>query len=309
MLTTLYQWAWVFKFLDAAQMTLAGAIFLVFPRRRRRPGTRAPQRSGLAGGPKAAGHGGLRAALPLLFTLYLAAVPGCGARFGILFGLLFLIDVGLLAISLARREFLLHLAGGLGTLVSLVAWLAQSYSSAAWPGVLAVVAVFFSRLPARRAARFGARGARPTLRSDAPRSWRRSCSWPFPRSSRSEPAALRPLPLFGTAFVLLGLAAGAAITRKRGTLYYVAVFFVLVAQAAWSARYLAPRASGHSTRPLPGLRARLPRRPRAGSPPRAPLAALGGAPCSSRRSSCCFTWPTTVSHPARSSGSRSCSPS
>jgi uncharacterized membrane protein len=30
-LTTLYQWAWVFKFLDAAQLTLAGAIFLVFP--------------------------------------------------------------------------------------------------------------------------------------------------------------------------------------------------------------------------------------------------------------------------------------
>ena len=83
----------------------------------RRPGTRAPQRSGLAGDRKLQDTALFGAALPLLFTLYLAAVPGYGARFGILFGLLFLIDAGF-SRSLARRDFLLHLAGGLGTLVA-----------------------------------------------------------------------------------------------------------------------------------------------------------------------------------------------
>jgi hypothetical protein len=169
-------------------------------------------------------------------------VPGYGARFGILFGLLFLIDAGLLAISLARREFLLHLAGGLGTLVSLVAWLAQSYSSAAWPGVLAVVAVFFLvyLLAEPLASALG-------RKADAPLG-RATRVAPFllvavPALVALEPAALRPLPLFGTAFVLLGLAAAAAITRKRGTLYYVAVFFVLW-RRPWSARYLAPERLG-----------------------------------------------------------------
>ena len=243
-LTTLYQWAWVFKFLDAAQMTLAGAIFLVFPAASL--GVLALARRSEAGAPadrKLQDTALFGAALPLLFTLYLAAVPGYGARFGILFGLLFLIDVGLLAIGIARREFLLHLAGGLGTLVSLVVWLAQSYTSAAWPGVLAVVAVFFViyLLAEPLASVLGRKVDDPLGRA--------TLVAPFllvaiPALVALEPAALRPLPLFGTAFVLLGLAAAAAILRERGTLYYVAVFFVLVAQAAWSARYLAPERLG-----------------------------------------------------------------
>ena len=243
-LTTLYQWAWVFKFLDAAQMTLAGAIFLVFPAASL--AVLALARRSEAGAPadrKLQDTALFGAALPLLFTLYLAAVPGYGARFGILFGLLFLIDVGLLAIAIARREFLLHLAGGLGTLVSLVVWLAQSYTSAAWPAVLAVVAVFFLvYLLAEPLASALGRKADALL-------GRATLVAPFllvavPALVALEPAVIRPLPLFGTAFVLLGLAAGAAITRERGTLYYVAVFFVLVAQAAWSARYLAPERLG-----------------------------------------------------------------
>src|SRR6185436_17341175 len=139
-LTTLYQWAWVFKFLDSAQLPLAGAIFLAFPAASLGVlalARRSERRSSAADG-RLQG-----AALPLVFTLYLAAVPGYGARFGILFGLLFLIDAGLLAIGIARRDFLLHLAGGLGTLVSLAVWLAQSYTSAAWPAVLAIVGAFF----------------------------------------------------------------------------------------------------------------------------------------------------------------------
>jgi uncharacterized membrane protein len=243
-LTTLYQWAWVFKFLDAAQLPLAGAIFLAFPAASL--GVLAlARRSG--GGAAAEGRlqdtALLGAALPLLFTVYLAAVPGYGARYGILFGLLFLIDAGLLAIGIARREFLLHLAAGLGTLVSLAVWLAQSYTSAAWPAVLAVVSVFFllyllaEPLAAALGREADAKLSRATLVA------------PFllvavPALVGLEPAVVRPLPLFATAFVLLGLAAAAAVLRERGALYYVAVFFVLVAQAAWSARYLAPERLG-----------------------------------------------------------------
>jgi len=244
-LTTLYQWAWVFKFLDSAQLPLAGAIFLAFPAASLGVlalARRSERRSSAADG-RLQDTALLGAALPLVFTLYLAAVPGYGARFGILFGLLFLIDAGLLAIGIARRDFLLHLAGGLGTLVSLAVWLAQSYTSAAWPAVLAIVSAFFLLylLAEPLASALGRTGdaalARATLVAPL-------LLVAVPALVALEPSAVSPLLLFGTAFVLLGLAAAAAILRERGALYYVAVFFVLVAQAAWSARYLAPERLG-----------------------------------------------------------------
>ena len=49
--------------------------------------------------------------MPLLFAFYLAAVPAYGARPELLFGFLFLIDAGLLAIAIARRQELLHAVG------------------------------------------------------------------------------------------------------------------------------------------------------------------------------------------------------
>jgi uncharacterized membrane protein len=235
-LTTLYQWAWVFKFLDATQMPLAAGIFLVFPavslgllalvRRRASPRADRPlQDTALLG-----------TALPLLFAVYLAAVPAYGARFFVLFGLLFLIDVSLLAAAVARREPLLHLAGGLGTLLTFVVWLARSYSSDAWPAVLAALVLFFLfYLLAEPAAAAMGRGVDPILSAV-------TMTAPLllvvaPALVALEPAIERPLPLFGVAFFLLVLA---AIRRERGSLYFVAAFFVLVAEAAWSTRYLAP---------------------------------------------------------------------
>ena len=191
-LTTLYQWGWVLKFLDAPQVPLAAGIFLVLPAaslgvlvlaRRRSPGTaadRSLQDTALLG-----------ATLPLLFTLYLAAVPGYGARFGILFGFLFLVDASLLAIALARREYVLHLAGGLGTLLTFAVWLTRSYTTEAWPAVLGAVAVSSvstsspSRSPDARAAR--------RTPSSPPPPWRRRSSWPpCPPSSSSRPRSSGP---------------------------------------------------------------------------------------------------------------------
>jgi uncharacterized membrane protein len=243
-LTTLYQWAWVLKFLDAKQVPLATGIFLVFPAatlgvlvlaRRRGAGTatdRPLQDTALLG-----------AAMPLLFTLYLAAVPGYGARFGILFGFLFVIDASLLAIGVARREFVLHLAGGLGTLLTFAVWLARSYTSEAWPALLGALGVFVCLyLVAEPLARRMGRGADPFLSAATHVASLLLVS--VPALVLLEPAAERPLVLFGAAFALFALVTAFAIRRRRGSLYFVAAFFVLIAEAAWSARYLGPERLG-----------------------------------------------------------------
>ena len=238
-LTTLYQWGWVFKFLDPQQVPLATGIFLVFPvvslgvvvlaRRGPAAATDRPlQDTALLG-----------ATMPLLFTLYLAAVPGYGARFGILFGFLFLIDASLLAISVARREFLLHLAGGLGTLLTFAVWLARSYTSEAWPAVLGALATFVSLyLVAESLARRLGREADAFLSAA-------TLAAPLllvtvPALVLLEPAVERPLVLFAVAFALFALVAAVAIRRERGSLYFLAAFFVLIAEAVWSAHYLDP---------------------------------------------------------------------
>ena len=55
--------------------------------------------------------------MPLLFAVYLAAVPAYAARPALLFGFLFLVDAGLLAIALARRQGLLHAVGAVATML------------------------------------------------------------------------------------------------------------------------------------------------------------------------------------------------
>src|SRR6185503_12835764 len=66
--------------------------------------------------------------MPLLFAIYLAAVPAYGARAGLLFGFLLLIDVAMLAVSLGRREDgnRLHAVGAVATLLVFAIWLAVS---------------------------------------------------------------------------------------------------------------------------------------------------------------------------------------
>ena len=88
-LTTLYQWGWVIRFLTVNQLSLAMGVFLVFavagfmslvfgPRL-------APE--GETGG--ALGRIGLAAAaMPLFFAVYLAAVPAYGGQPSLLFGFL-----------------------------------------------------------------------------------------------------------------------------------------------------------------------------------------------------------------------------
>src|SRR5690242_3495347 len=61
-------------------------------------------------------------ALPLLFAVYISAVPGFAERYWLLFGFLLLIDAGLAAIARARGPELLHVLGGVTTVAVLCIW-------------------------------------------------------------------------------------------------------------------------------------------------------------------------------------------
>jgi uncharacterized membrane protein len=134
-LTTLYQWGWVFKFLDRSTVPLAMGVFLVFPlaavvgiviAKRNVPmdartgEDESFERSAL-----------ISAAVPAVFAVFLAAVPAYGAHPALLFAFVLLVDVGLMAIALARGEELLHATGAVTTLLTFAVWLAVSYESTA----------------------------------------------------------------------------------------------------------------------------------------------------------------------------------
>src|SRR6185436_3838799 len=122
--TALYQWGWVLKFLNAGSLPLALSIFLIFPilsfaaiaiGEKKSP---ADERSSLFAQTSA-----ISVALPLLFAVYMAAVPGYGDRYWLLFGFLFLVDAGLAAIASKRGPDLLHVGAGIATVVTFCVWL------------------------------------------------------------------------------------------------------------------------------------------------------------------------------------------
>ena len=247
-LTAVYQWGWVAKFLTEGKLGLASGIFLVFP---------LVLYAGLAlGRPEEKGSGEktrlfegsahLAGLLPLLFALFLAAVPAYGARHGLLFGYLFLLVAGLFAVSVWRGPSSLHLGGGLATLVVFAIWAFRSYAPSAWPSVLAFLflfVVFFLAAPfvAERARKplddvgLKAAYAAPLLLALAP------------VLVSAEPRAASPGLLFAVVFVLLALCAAYAVVREEGAVFFAGAFFALLAEAVWSAKHLTPE------RLLPGL--------------------------------------------------------
>ena len=141
--TTLYQWGWVFKFLSVNQLSLAMGIFLVFAvmgfvalissarAAEDRETEWTLEKIGLAA-----------AAMPLFFAVFLAAVPQYGARPGLLFGFLLIIDVGLLAVTISRGDALAHAIGGIAAVLVFAVWLAMSYVSGAWTTATAFAVAF-----------------------------------------------------------------------------------------------------------------------------------------------------------------------
>jgi uncharacterized membrane protein len=240
-LTTLYQWGWVFKFLDTSRLSLAMGVFLIFPlaavtglmlARRRTDGPASPadrsfERTAV-----------VSAGLPLLFAVYLATTPAYGAHASLLFGFLLLLDAGLFVIALMRGQELLHAAGALTTMVVMASWLSGSYvvGDARFTalGFTAAFVLLYLSAPAV-AGRFGRHfdGPGKQARFAAP-----LLLFVFPALVAIEPAFSAPLPLFGTLLGLVLVIAWRAIQSGDGPLYYVAAFFAIASQAAWSAQHL-----------------------------------------------------------------------
>ncbi|MEA2601365.1 MAG: hypothetical protein QOF89_2357 [Acidobacteriota bacterium] len=248
--TALYQWGWVFRFLDASKLPLALGIFLVFP-------LLAFLVPAFSRGPtQEKGNGEARnilartaavgACLPLVFGLYLAAIPAYGARYGLLFGFLFVLQAGLAAVAAFRGPRALHpLAAGTAVL-SFALWFGTSYNAEAWPAALGFVVLFVlfelaapwlaNRLgrPLGEEGRLGALAGPLLLFS-------------FPVLFYLEPAAAAPGLPFAVLFALLAAVAGFALLYEDGRLFSISAFFAVAAEAVWSARSLTPE------RLLPGI--------------------------------------------------------
>jgi uncharacterized membrane protein len=238
--TVFYQWGWVVKFLTAAQLPIALGIFLIFPVLAFAAltlGQRSETRKSWMSLYEQAGN--LSALLPLLFALYMAAVPGYGYSFGLLFGFLFLLDAGLFAIAIARGPETLHLAGGLSTILIWAIWLSSSYEERAWPSIIGFIVLFALYYLATPfiARRYGHDFASPGKSAIYTTPL---ILFVMPCLATMEPACASPWILFGALFLILFAASAYAIYAEEGAIYYIAAAFALLAETAWSIKHLTP---------------------------------------------------------------------
>ncbi len=241
LLTAVYQWGWVDAYLDASALPLAMGIFALFPLVsvaalllaripsddvEGRPGGRAFNLAAL-----------ISAVQPVLFAIYLATVPEYGARPALLFGFVLLIDFGLLALTIARGQELLHGTGAVATMLSVAIWVAVSYASDGrylLLGFAAAFVLFFIFAPAA-ASWFD----RPFDNVGKATLWTGPLMlFVFPVLARIEPAFAGPWPLFLVLLPLVLVIAQRAIVMRRGSLYFVGAFFAVATQATWSDTHL-----------------------------------------------------------------------
>lgn len=238
--TVFYQWGWVIRFLTASQLPVALGIFLVFPVLAFVVATFGRTQAGKGWTALYGQTANITALLPLLFNLYLAAVPAYGQHYILLFTFLLLLDAGLFIIAAARGPEILHLVGGLSTLLIPAIWFWRSYSSDAWPSILIllVLLTFFYLFAPLIAQRFN-RGFAGTGRwavYTAP-----VVLFAFPALVAMEPACANPAPLFGVLLVLLLAISGYALIAETGPVYLVAAVFTLIAEAVWASLHLTPQ--------------------------------------------------------------------
>jgi hypothetical protein len=222
--SVVYQWAWIAKFLDAAQLPLAAGIFLVFAlaaaaalwMRREDAQQRFFDHAGRFG-----------VALPVVFALFAAAVPAYGARYHVLFAFLLLMAAGLAVIAMTQKIEWLHALGLVATLLTFAIWLVVSYTPEAWPAVVGWASAFVllylgiglfyrSRVVI---------GAGLLL-------------FVFAALVQFEPRTESPALLFGVLFVLLALAAVYAVKYGEGLVYFTGAFFAILAEGLWSVKHL-----------------------------------------------------------------------
>lgn len=240
--TTIYQWGWVARFLDAAQVPLALGIFTVFPlvgygvlmvSRSRSGAVQESEDDRFEWTMLAA------SVLPVAFAVYLAASSAYREQYALIFGWILLIDVALFAIAVARSYELLHAAGAVTTLVAVAVWISVSYLPGAvfWMvGVVALFVVFYLAAPViaeRCDAAFEETGGDAIIVAPA-------LLVAFPLLVAQEPRAASPVVIFPALFALVALIVWRSFTEATGRLYFIAAFFALVTEAAWSSRYLTP---------------------------------------------------------------------
>ena len=239
--TTLYQWGWVFKFLrDASDLSLAMGIFIVFPLVTF-AGVVLSRKPSLDNAADSSDSTFERTALvaamvPVIFAMYLAAVPAYGARASLLFGFLLLVDAGLLAIAIARRQPMVHAVGALSTLLAVAVWLAVSYVHDARLVALAFVSTFVVLYLA--APLIATWFRRPFEGASAAEYAAPLLLFAFAVLAAVEPAFASPWALFGPLLVLTLLCAWRAAVSRAGFIYYIAGFFAIAAQAVWAVKYL-----------------------------------------------------------------------
>lgn len=236
--TTLYQWAWVTTFLTAPKVPLAIGIFLVFPLLAvfsLAVGERGREEA--KGGALFRRATAASAALPLLFGVYVAAVPEYGARWGILFGFLFALDLGLAAVGATIGPEILHVLGGVTTLLVFAVWLGMSYRTEAWRAILGIVTAFvllylFAPVAFRRLGKpFGETGRRALFTAPL-------LVFVFPVLAAIEKETAGPGALFGVLFALLVVLGAYSVFYEEGAVHFLAAFFALAAEAIWSAKHL-----------------------------------------------------------------------
>ncbi len=242
--TVLYQWAWVLRYLDPGRVLLAMGIFLIFPLlylvapllvRRDEAEDRDRGFWQVVS---------ISAGLPLLLAFYLGSSAEFGAHFGLLFGYLLLLGAGLAIFAAVRGPEMLHVAGAGATVAVWCVWLATSYSSPAWPELLAFLsaAVLLYLAAPWISLKMGGR-----LPDGSGTFAATLLMVAFPVLAYVEPATASPGLLFGALFVLVLASAAFALIYESGWLHYGAAFFAVAAEAVWSGRHLTQE------RLLPGL--------------------------------------------------------
>jgi hypothetical protein len=239
-LTALYQWGWLAKFVlgNPTELSVAVPVFLVFPvaiavlhwigRRWHDEDDEQPEYRLILS---------VSSVFPLALAICMAFVPAFGARYALLFGYLLVLDIGLLALDALRPKESLSIVGGGATFLTLAIWLARSYDADAWPAILGFVAAFVLIFVAAPSA--ASRVGRPLSR------WAEMSShtgpivlFAFPVLAWIEPDTASPWILFGALFALMVVVAAFAIASERGSLHFLATFFGVAAEAAWSERHL-----------------------------------------------------------------------
>jgi hypothetical protein len=238
--TTIYQWGWAAKFLSAADIPLALAVFIVFPLVGFGMFAAARMRKGDDDEHATFELTALASsALPVFFAMYLASVPAFGERYALLFGFLFVLSAGLTAVGLALRREEMLVAAGVAVPLVFGVWLSRSYiadSTLPIVGFVALFVAFFLALPVVAAwlrRPLDSMGRSATYAAPV-------LTFVFPVLVALDPAAANPRLLFPALFAMAAVLAWRSIASGTGPYYHVAAFFTLAAEAVWSLRYLTP---------------------------------------------------------------------